>query len=194
MKPNKTYLKGKSVFIVSLVVIVVTALTVYLSGINYHRSITNNFHLSLGIIAIALLSFLSYGLYKGIELEDDYPALKGFKFKKKISELAKFESSPHFDFDMGEGIGGIILAIVLWLFFSVVLIALLVFLQSVVWFSILLILAMLYWLFFRALRLVFSKGADTENNVQLSFMYAFSYTILYIGWLFGIVYLTTILN
>ncbi|MEM6687557.1 MAG: hypothetical protein AAF617_17400, partial [Bacteroidota bacterium] len=66
MKPSKTYLKGTSVFIVSLIVVVITTLTVYLSGIHYHRSITNNFYISLGIIAIALFSFLTYGLYKGI--------------------------------------------------------------------------------------------------------------------------------
>lgn len=198
MKPSKTYLKGKSVFIVSLVVIIVTALTVYLSGINYHRSITMNFYFSLGIIAIALFSFLSYGLYTGIDLEDDYPKLKGFDFKNKLKDVSNYHSTPDFDFDfdfdldIGEGIGGIIISIILWVIISVVLITLLTFLQAVVWFSVLLILAMLYWVFFRALRLVFSKGTDTENNLQLAIVYAFSYTVLYIGWLFGIVYLTTI--
>jgi len=194
MKPNKTYLKGKSVFIVSLVVIVVTALTVYLSGINYHRSMTNNFYISLGIIAITLFSFLSYGLYKGIDLDDNYPKLKGFKLKKSLARQLDIGDVPHFDVGAGEGIGGIIISILMWLIISVVLIVLLVFLQTVVWFSILLILAMLYWIFFRAMRLVFSKGTTTEQNVQRSLTYAFSYTILYIGWLFVIVYLTTILK
>ena len=49
---------------------------------------------------------------------------KGFDFKKKISKLAKFDSPTDFDFDIGEGIGGIIIAVVMWLFFSAALIAL----------------------------------------------------------------------
>jgi hypothetical protein len=192
MKPNKTYLKGKSVFIVSLLVIIVTALTVYLSGINYHRSITTNSYVSLGIIAIALFSFLSYGLYKGIDIEDNYPKLKGFTLKNKLKNFSGFEEAPDFDFDLGDDIGGIIIAILMWLLFSVVLITLLIVLQTIVWFSILLILAMLYWVFFRALRLVFAKGTETENNLRSSMMYAFGYTFLFIGWLFGIIYITTL--
>ena len=117
MKPNKTYLKGKSVFIVSLIVIVVTALTVYLSGINYHRSITNNFYISLGIIAVTLFLFLSYGLYKGIDLEDDYPKLKGFNLRNKLNDMSHFDGASDFDFDVGEDIGGIIISILLWIVF-----------------------------------------------------------------------------
>lgn len=194
MKPNKTYLKGKSVFIVSLIVIVVTALTVYFTGINYHRSITTNFYMSLGVIAAVLFLFLSYGLYKGIAIEDNFPKLKGFELKKKLSENIFQGDTSGFDIGdgIGEGIAGVIASIILWIVFSIVLIFLLIVLETVVWFSLALILAMLYWVFFRAMRLVFSKAAETENNLIESISYAFSYTIIYVGWMFGIVYITTL--
>lgn len=193
MKPTKTYLQGKSVFMISLMVIVVTALTVYFSGVHYNRSITTNFYISLGIIAVALFVFLSYGLYKGIEMEDDYPYLKGFDFKKSIKEKLATGNFVSGAGDVsGDGISGIIFSIVLWIVFSIVLSFLLIVLQTVVWFSILLMLAMLYWVFFRAMRLVFSKGTETIRNLQKSIIYAFGYTIFYVGWLFGIVYLTTL--
>ena len=190
MKPSKTYLKGKSVFIVSLLVIVVTALTVYFTGINSHRTITNNFYISLGIIASVLFVFLTYGLYKGIVIEDNFPKLKGFEFPKNFRKhLSPSDISV---IEVGEGIAGIILSIVLWIVISVVFIMLLIVLETVVWFSVALILAMLYWVFFRALRLVFSKAAITENNLIKSINYAFGYTILYVGWMFAIVYVTTL--
>ena len=93
MKPNKTYLKGKSVFIVSLIVIVVTILTVYASGIHFQRSITSNFYISLGIIAVTLFSFLTYGLYKGVSLEDDFPKLKRSAMR---AVHASFAAAQHF--------------------------------------------------------------------------------------------------
>jgi len=61
MKAKETYLKGKSVFTISLIVIGITILTVYLSGINYNRTITSNLYLSLGIIGICL--FIFYDLW-----------------------------------------------------------------------------------------------------------------------------------
>lgn len=190
MKPNKTYLKGKSVFIVSLLVIIVTALTVYLTGFHYHRSITANFYMSLGIIASTLFVFLTYGLYKGITLKDNFPKLKGFEFKRNLSDSVMQGDSS--GIDIGDGIAGVIASIVLWIVFSIVLVFLLIVLEAVLWFSVALILAMLYWVFFRAMRLVFSKASQTQGDIGVASLYAFGYTFLYIGWIFGIVYITTI--
>ncbi|WP_046759009.1 hypothetical protein [Kordia jejudonensis] len=192
MKPSKTYLKGKSVFIVSLIVIIVTAITVYFFGSNYNRSITANFYISLGIIAVVLFLFLTYGLYKGIEIEDNFPKLKGFELKKKLSN--NFTATDILSLEMDEGIGGMIMSVILWIVVSIVFIFLLIVLETVLWFSAALILSMLYWVFFRAVRLVFAKGAETERHLQRSIMYAFGYTLLYIGWMYGIVYLTTLFH
>jgi hypothetical protein len=192
LKIKQPYFKGKSVFIVSLIVIVVTILTVYFTGINYNRSITNNFYISLGIIATALFSFVTYGLYMGIDLIDNFPKIKSFKPKAILSE-----SSPSLDtpfVEVGDGIGGIIVSIVLWIVMSIVFVLLLALLEVVFWFSLFIILGMLYWLFFRALKLVFNKSNETKGSIQRAIFYALSYTTMYVGWLFGIVYLVQVLK
>ncbi|EDP98582.1 hypothetical protein U8527_21460 [Kordia algicida OT-1] len=196
MKPRKTYLKGKSVFIVSLIVILVTAMTVYISGINSHRSITTNFYISLGIIATSLFLFLTYGLYKGIRIMDNFPRLRHFKFNNRFESSADLSNTDIFEntFDVGEGIVGIIVSIIMWFLASIVLILLLMLLETVFLFSLFIIIAMLYWVFFRAVRLVFSKASQTKGNFGVATVYAFGYTVLYIGWIFGIVYVTTIFS
>jgi hypothetical protein len=192
LKIKQPYFKGKSVFIVSLIVIVVTILTVYFTGINYNRSITTNFYISLGIIATALFSFVTYGLYTGIDLIDNFPKIKSFKPKAILSE-----SSPSLDtpfVEVGDGIGGIIVSIILWIIMSIVFVLLLALLEVIFWFSIFIILGMLYWLFFRALKLVFNKSNETKGSIQRAIFYALSYTTMYVGWLFGIVYLVQVLK
>jgi hypothetical protein len=192
MKAKQTYLKGKSVFIVSLLVIVVTALTVYLTGINYHRSLTTNFYISTGIISGTLFLFLTYGLFYGVSLLNNFPEFKGFKRGDFIANSGIAPDIP--EVDTGDVISSIILSIVLWIVMSVLFLLLLIVLEAVLWFSVFIIISMLYWLFFRAMRVVFSKSAITQNNLGLSIIYAFNYTAMYTGWIFLIVYLTEILK
>ena len=188
MKAKTTYLKGKSIFIVSIIVIAITVLTVYITGINYNRSITSNFYLSLSIIGAALFLFITYGLYKGIGLIDNFPAFKDFKLENKLGSY--FSPTDFPDIGIAEGILGILVSIVLWIVMSIVFALLLIFLEAFFWFSIFILLGMLYWVFFRALKLVFTKVKQTKDNLMLSIKYALSYTTLYLGWLFAIVYIT----
>lgn len=192
MKAKQTYLKGKSVFRISLLVIGITILTVYLTGINYNRSLTSNLYLSLGIIAIALFLFMTYGLYIGIGLIDNFPKFRNFQTGDLTSG-----ASPHIDMpsiDVGDGIGGLILSIVLWIGMSILFIVLLIVLEVVFWFSLFIILAMLYWVFFRALKFVFNKSKDTKGDIGISAVYSLTYTLLYAGWILGIVYLTELIK
>ncbi len=192
MNPKQTYLKGKSIFIVSLCVIGVTILVVYLTGIKDHRSFISNLYLSLGIIATALFLFMTYGLYKGVGVVDNFPKFRNFKSGDYISSSGNIPELP--DLDLGEGIGGIILSIVLWIVMGILFIILLIVLEAAIWFTIFIILSMLYWLFFRALKLVFSKSNNTKGDIGISTMYDLFYTTLYIGWIFGIVYLAEVLS
>ncbi|WP_044398525.1 hypothetical protein [Lacinutrix sp. Hel_I_90] len=192
MKAKQTYLKGKSVFIVSLLVIAITILTVYLTGINYNRSLTSNLYFSLGIIATAVFLFMTYGLYAGIGLIDNFPKFRNFK----TNDLTGSASSPIDmpSIDGGDGIGGLILSIVLWIAMSILFVILLIVLEAVFWFSLLIILAILYWVFFRALKFVFNKSKDTQGAIGISAFYALTYTLLYVGWIVGVVYLTQIIK
>ena len=192
MKTKQPYLKGKSVFIVSLLVIGITILTVYLTGINYNRSLTSNLYLSLGIIATALFLFMTYGLYTGIGLIDNFPKFRNFKSGDFIANSGTGSTMelP----SVGDGIGGLILSILLWIAMSILFVILLIVLEAVFWFSLFIILAMLYWIFFRSLKFVFNKSKDTKGDIGISAVYSLTYTLLYVGWLFGIVYLTEMIK
>ena len=192
MKAKQTYLKGKSVFIVSLIVIGITILTVYLTGINYNRSLTSNLYLSLGIIATTLFLFMTYGLYTGIGLIDNFPKFQDFYSRAWTSGATEHIDIP--EIDVGEGIGGLILSIVMWFIISILFVILLIVLEAAFWLSLFIILAMLYWIFFRALKFVFSKSKDTKGDIGISAVYSLAYTLLYVGWIFGIVYLSEIIK
>ena len=192
MKIKQPYLKGKSVFIVSLLVIGITVLTVYITGINYNRSLTSNLYISLGIIATTLFLFMTYGLYKGIGLIDNFPKFRNFKSGESFVNSGPTTDLPNIV--VGDGIGGLILSILLWIAMSLLLVILLIVLEAIFWFSLFIILTMLYWVFFRALKFVFRKSVETKNNFGISTIYSLGYTTLYIGWIFGIVYLTEIVK
>lgn len=192
MKAQKTYLKGKSVFIVSLLVIGITILTVYLTGENYNRTVTSNLYLSLSIIGTALFLFMTYGLYNGIGLKDNFPKFREFKTEEFIANSGTAPDLP--SVEVGDGIGGLIMSILLWIGMTILIFVLLILLEAFFWVSIFIIFAMLYWVFFRALRLVFSKSPNTKGDIGISAIYSLTYTTLYLGWIFGIVYLTEILR
>lgn len=195
MKIKQPYLKGKSVFIVSLIVIGVTIATVYFTGINYHRTVTANLYISLSIIGAALFAFMTYGLYTGIGLKDNFPKLKGFKIGDLISNSSLTTDIPNTpSLDIGEGIGGVIMSIVLWIIMSIVLVFLMIILEAIFWISLFIILTILYWIFFRALKFVFSKSSQTKGDISISIVYALGYTFLYLGWIFIIVYLVEVLK
>jgi len=152
--------------------------------------LTSNLYVSLGVIATALFLFITYGLYKGIGLIDDFPKFRNFK---SGDYLLNSGTAPDFP-SVGDGIGGLVLSILLWIAMTILFIVLLIVLEAVFWFSIFIILTMLYWIFIRALKFVFSKSGDTKEDIGISTFYALTYTILYFGWIFGIVYLTQILK
>ncbi len=192
MKANTTYLRGKSVFVVSLIVVGVTILTVYLTGINYNRTVTSNLYLSLSIIGLFLFTFMVYGLYQGIGLVDNFPKYKDLTSRDLLSTTGDYTSMP--SLDLSEGPGGVLVSIILWIVMTIIFLVLLLVLEAMLWLSLFVILAMLYWVFFRALRLVFSKTEETKGDIAKSLAYSLGYTCLFTGWIFGIAYLVDALQ
>ncbi len=134
---------------------------------------------------------MTFGLYKRIGLMDDFPKFREFNTGEFISNSGVSPDLP--SIEVGEGIGGLLISILLWIAMSIIMFALLILLETVFWVSIFIILAMLYWVFFRALKFVFSKSKDTKGNIGISALYSLVYTVLYTGWIFGIVYLSELL-
>ena len=193
--PNKrTLIDTKNIFIISMLVIAITILSVWFYGIGKHKTVIENSLISTSIISIAFFLFISISLYNGTKLKDNVGKITD-KIKSKKLDFLKDLSPTEFSglelgTDIAEGIGGIIMSIILWIIVTIVLSFLFYALGTIIWFSILVFLGMLYWIFFRAVRLIFKKSVECCGNFERSIFYGLTYTLLYNFWIYGIILLT----
>lgn len=180
---------SKSVLLITIPVSVLTIFSIWFWGLGEHRTIFENSILSTSILSIAFFLFLSIGLYKGIKLKDDLGKITDKIKIDNIPDLSGMELSGDM-LDADEGIVGIIFGIIAWLLFSIFLIVFIWLFSAIVWATILAFAAMLYWIFFRALRLVFKNSNKCKGKLMSSMLYGLGYTILYNFWIYGIM-LTT---
>lgn len=160
-----------------------TFFTVYITGINYNRSLTSNLYISLGTIATTLFVFLTFTGYKGTKLVDNYPKFQNFK----PGTIFHGTGMPEFGgVDAGDGIGGMLLSILLWIVMALVFAVFLIVFEAFFWLSLFVIFASLYWIFIRALKVAFHKAKRTRGDLKASLTNAIIYTTLYTSWLFAI--------
>jgi hypothetical protein len=192
---RKYFLETKLLSYSTLAIIVLVVLSVWLSGTDSHRSLFQNSIVSTSILAIAFFLFISLGLYYGLKLKDNIGHVLNHEKIKRVSDktpkIDGFEFEP---FDIGEGIGGIIISIIVWFLFSIIIAFVFYILGVFFWVVILLFAAMLYWIFFRALRLVFKNSKHCKGNLLKSLGFGFFYSFLYISWIYGIIFLANYLN
>jgi hypothetical protein len=190
IKPiDKKLVTSRTVFTVTIVVIVLTILSIWLFGLGQHRTIFENSILSTSILSVAFFLFLTVGLYKGIKLKDDLGKLTDKLKPSKIPNLADAATGVDF-IHVGDGIEGIILSIVLWVVVTILIALFFWLFGAVVWTGIIVFIAMLYWIFFRALRLVFKNSNKCKGDLATSIAYGLGYTTLYNFWIYGIILVT----
>ncbi|MEL1255349.1 hypothetical protein AAEO57_16280 [Flavobacterium sp. DGU38] len=194
--PNRRRLiDSKKIFTISLISIVITILSVWFYGIGKHKTVIENSLISTSILSIAFFLFITISLYNGTKLKDSLGKLTDKFDSKKLNFLKEMNADGGFGHSMpeiGEGIGGIIMSIILWILATIIISYLFFALGAIIWISILVFLGMLYWIFFRALRLIFKKSSECSGNIERSIFYGFTYTILYNFWIYGIILLTKI--
>ena len=162
---------------------------VYFWGVGKHHTFFENSIISTSILSIAFFLFITIGLFNGMKLKDNLGQIvDSYKVVDTSNIAGDFISSgPIAD---GDGIGGIILSILLWIVAAIVLaIALWVF-SNVLVVVVLIFAAMLYWVFFRALRLVFKNSNKSKGDLMESVKHGLMYTFLYNFWIYGIFILT----
>ena len=192
---NRKLISTKNLFSISLIVITLTILSVWFYGLGKHNTVIENSLMSTSILSIAFFLFISIGLYNGVKLKDTIGNLTDSFDAKKLEYLKDLSSSSGPDiFDVDEGIFGIIFSIILWIIATLVISYLFFILGAIIWLSVLTFLGMLYWIFFRALRLIFKKSSICSQNIELSIYYALIYTFLYNFWIYGILFLTEYFN
>ncbi|MCW1961938.1 hypothetical protein [Chryseobacterium viscerum] len=193
--PQKSFLETKYVFFSTLVIITIVILSVWLSGKADHRSLFQNSIVSTSVLAGAFFLFISAGLYSGLKLKDNVGnILNKERIQRYADKTPKFNG---FDFDppaVGDGIGGVLLSILAWIVISILLIFLSYFFGLFFWSAILLLAASLYWVFFRALRLVFKNSGKCKGNFFKSIGFGLFYSFLYISWMYGVIFLIKYLN
>lgn len=183
----KTYLATKNLFIVSLSVAVLTILAVWLRGLGRHHTLFENSLLSTTILSVAFFLFLLMGLYQGVKLKDDLGKITDRIRLNKLPDISDTLHMPDGIADADDGAAGIIMGILAWILVSILLLIFIWVFGAVMWVAILSFSAMLYWIFFRALRLVFRHSWKCRNNLAKSAGYALAYTLLYNCWIYGII-------
>jgi ABC-type multidrug transport system fused ATPase/permease subunit len=194
MRANRTYklIGTKDVFTISLIVATLTVLGVYFGGLGRHATFFENSIISTTVLSIAFFSFITIGLFNGIKLKDNLGQIVDrFKSVDTSNVSSALSSGP---LDVGDGIAGIILSVLLWIVMAVVFsIALWIF-SNVVVVAVLTFISMLYWVFFRALRLVFKNSNRSKGDLLESMKWGLTYTLIYNFWIYGICFLTSYFN
>ncbi|TRX48719.1 hypothetical protein FNH22_28570 [Fulvivirga sp. M361] len=193
MANSKKRFNGQSIFIAAVLTIATTLLLVYITGLTSHRSIVNNALLSLSILAVIFFLFLWLGLLYGMRVRDDLTGKLRLIWSKPKPLLSNTSDIPFSNLpSVGDGIEGVLLSIVIWIVVSVAFIILLILLDYVVWMGLMGVVFLVYWVFIRALKLIFSKSAECTDRIGKSFVYALGYTLLYLGWLYIVIFFSTL--
>ncbi|MFC4163308.1 hypothetical protein ACFOWU_06575 [Epilithonimonas zeae] len=187
---SRIFLETKFTFYSSIVIILLVILSVWISGNNSHHTLFQNSILSTSILAIAFFLFVSISLYKGVGLRDNLGKIfTKENFNKRMKSTSDF--TPDIDIPLmdAEGIGGIIISILAWIAFTVAALFAIYFVGVFFWSILLLLLAILYWIYFRALRLIFKNSKYCKDNLFKSLGFGIFYSGLYVSWIYGIIFL-----
>jgi hypothetical protein len=178
---NKFIFSGRNVARVSLLAVVLTILLVWVLGFRSHRSLFNNALLSATIISAALFLFLFIGLYKGFSLHND------LSWHSRRNSTSSGGSGWTPDLSWNLDAEGCLIAIGLWLVITLLAYLFNFFLPASL--EGLGLIGLFYWLFYRALNVVFTRSAQCQGNWRNSLGYALLFTTLYCGWVYGVIYL-----
>lgn len=175
-------INAKTATLLSLAAMVLTLVLVFAIG---HRSILVELEITTGVLAVVLFTFLSFGLYRGVRLQNDPLFKEGWKPFGKWDILDFASAGDLFPVEFsGEGLIGIVLTVLAWIAITIVVLILIFLVGNMLWGIIVFMAVMLNWLFYRAYRNVFLKGRACSNRAGLSLAYGGLYTVLYTAWAF----------
>lgn len=185
----RTYrlLSASNAALVTGIVIGLTVMAVWLFGLGQHRSLFANSLISTTILFTASFLFITVGLYHGVKLLDDVGRLTDRISRKHFPSADGLDSLPSLDMNDG-GLLGILAAILMAVVAAIVAVFFIWLKGAVLWAGVLLFAAMLYWVFFRALRLVFKNSNRCRGQLGASLGQGFWHASLYTVWIYGIIY------
>lgn len=179
----------KPIVRISFLVAALTLISVYFWGLGQHRTFFENSMISITILSLVFFLFISIGLYRGVNVVHETDAQEKASPAGKLdlfhnsADLASGIEAPDFDAD---DLGGILVSILLWIGWAILVAVAVWFFSEVILVAISSFAAMLYWIFFRALRLIFNNSNQCRGNIWESARNGAFYTVLYNFWIYGI--------
>lgn len=171
----------------TFLVIVSIGILDYFIVLKSHKSLYENLLFILLLLSITFFVFITFGLYKGFKLKENIGKLTDHIDAKKLPDFSggfpDISAESEGLGGIAEGLGGLFIAIVCAL--ALVLIGWLFVLSA--WFVLIFLAAVLYWVYFRALRLVFKRSGICQRNIMMSLKYAGLYSLLYTSWIFAFI-------
>ncbi|WP_198075039.1 hypothetical protein [Hymenobacter negativus] len=191
--PVRSYhlLSAGNVALVSGVVVVLTTVAVWLFGLGQHRSLFANSLISTTILFAGFFLFTTVGLFHGVKLRDDVGRLTDRINRKHFPGSDGIVSNLNLpDFDIGDshGILGFLAAVLVAVLGAIVAVFVIWLVGALLWTGILIFAAMLYWVFFRALRLVFKNSNRCRGRWAASIGQGLWHASLYTVWVYAIIY------
>jgi hypothetical protein len=184
---TRTYrlVNAKTVFVVTLLVIALTILSVYFWGLGKHHTFFYNSLASTTILSAAFFLFITVGLYQGIKLKDNLGKVTDkVRLPDSLDLSSAGDAGPLLE--AADDVPGIIVGVLLWIVWGVVFAVALWIFGNGVLLVVAAFVGMLYWIFFRALRLVFRNAKRCKGKLWESVRVGFAYTCLYNVWIYGI--------
>ncbi len=178
----KTYklITTKMIFSISLVIFCLTILFVWFFGLGQHRALYENSIISTSLLSLTLFIFLFIGLYNGFKLKDNIGKIKrNYSYEKIETNDTPIVIAP---------IESLFEAIIYFIFSIGFFITLLSNIVTFIWMGVLVFVAMLYWVFYRAVKVVFKKSNICKNNFLKSLIYSCLFTVSYAVWFYLIIY------
>ena len=177
----------KPIVRISFLVAALTLISVYFWGLGQHRTFFENSLISTTILSMAFFLFVSIGLYRGVNVvhEEEVTPTSSVDSIHTTTDIASSIDSPDLGID-GDDIGSILLSILLWIGWAILVALALWIFSEVILVAISSFAAMLYWVFFRALRLIFNNANHCRGNIWESVRKGAFYTVLYNFWIYGI--------
>lgn len=178
-------INGRNVLTAASITVIITVILVFITGLKSHRSLLDNGLISLSILAGFIFIFLTLGLYYAVYVKDDLSGKLKLKWVKAQDILP--EGMAEVDLSLGcadEAKGALA-----WIGISILLVIAIFFLGTILWVGFVIVGGAIYWLLLRSLRLIFKRSAICHGHLLKSMAYALLYTILYTGWVYGVIYL-----
>ena len=170
----ETVWKLSTVVWISFIIILSVSLTIMLIS---KKSIYDEIEYIIVAVAIILFIFLAIGLYSGAKMRGK-PAAPKLKFLGKTFDFAS--GIDGLDFDGGP---------LAWLFATIIIVVLFGLFSTLVWAVFLILVFIFSWIIYRTVRLVLIKGFLCKGDLRKSLLVAAQYTLLYTGWILGIVWI-----